>query len=135
MPRYTTREQEQVHVSIGDLRNQISVMGRSLQPDPNGGVDMVEVVTTVATLWAMVKTIDNNGRSMFDGTQVDRSGQLVGTHEFYTRYHPAVTQENWIDFRGERFDVLEITSFNEKNTFLKFLCKIRGANTLPTNEA
>ena len=43
MPRYTVREQEQVHVSIGDLRNQINVISMALTPSSTDSVDVTEI--------------------------------------------------------------------------------------------
>jgi len=124
MAKCKTIEKDVISVCIGDLNKKVVIKSRVLTPSSTGSVDYTEVFTTVATVWALVKT-SVKGNEVFDGTHlmVDKD---IFTHEVYIRYRSGITQENWIEYNSEHYNILDITNINEDNTFLKIRCIVRG---------
>ena len=116
---------------MGALNKPITLATRSITPPAPDGVDFGEQFRAVITCYAMVEEI--KGEQIFDGSN------LIGTatHNWYIRYIPNVTFENWINYSWDNFSqyfrILDVINFEEKNIFYKFKCTKRGDATLPVN--
>lgn len=128
-------DREIINICLADLNRKIIVKSRVLTPSGVGSVDYSETFATVTTLWALVKTLDMRGREEFDGTQLRSEARFSATHDMYVRYTANVTQENFIEYNNEYYDILEVTNLNEDSTFLHLKCSLRGLNTNNINLA
>ena len=113
-------------VCIGDLSKKIQIQVRSIQP-PLNGVDYGEVFSQTKNVWAMCKTV--SGEAIFDDSNIE---QTV-THEFYIRYIPNVTFENWILYNNKYYDIVGVENLNESDEYLLLRSRIRGNSNLGVN--
>jgi head-tail adaptor len=112
----------------GDLFERITIYTRAITPPPLDGVDFTETFVQQYIVWATIST--KNGEAVFDGTNTNAS-----ITNFIIRYIPGITFENWIDFRGDRYDILAVNNFEEKGLFYSIDTNKRGDNALPVNSA
>jgi SPP1 family predicted phage head-tail adaptor len=122
-------------ICIGDLNRKIIIKTRVLTPPSTNSTDYTEVFTTVATVWAMIKTSGLKGRSEFDGTQMSAMDRISNTHEMYIRYRSGITQEHFIEYNSEYYDILEVFNMDEANTVTHLKCKLRGPTANSINLA
>jgi hypothetical protein len=115
-------------VCIGGMRHKIEIHVRTLTP-PSTGVDFDEVLSEVKEVASMVET--TKGTEVFDGTN------LLGmaTHLFYIRALSGQTAEDWLEFNGEYYDILDVQNFSEDNRFQVLRCNLRGSTSDPVNLA
>ena len=91
--------------------------------------DYTESFTLLHKVWAMVET--PKGKVIFDDVGTEKRV----TNVFYTRYLSDVTSQNWIIFRGQRYDIERVTNFQENNLYLQIDTIIRGEATKAASEA
>lgn len=115
-------------VCIGDLSKKIEIETRDIQT-PTTGVDFDEQFNSFKTMYAMVETA-SKGEVIFDESNIE---QTV-THNFYVRYMPNLTFQNWIKYNGVYFNIQEVENLNEENRFLRIKASIRGTATLDVNK-
>lgn len=112
----------------GDLFERITIYTRAITPPSLDGIDFTETFVQQYVVWASIAT--KNGEAVFDGTNTNAS-----TTTFTIRYIPNITFENWIDFKGDRYDIITVNNFEEKGLFYSIECNKRGDNELPVNSA
>lgn len=106
-------------ICVGDLRRRISIQNRVLGA-PKTGVDIRHTFQELRKPWAAVRTV--NGKNIFAGVNLDR----VPTHIFYIRYYEGLTAEDWIVYKNERYDILEVENINERDEYYAVYCNNRG---------
>ena len=118
-------------VCIGSLNKKINIHTRELKPPTGTGVDYDEEFVVIENVWSMIETVA--GKVFFDGTNTDQSI----THNFYIRYIVGVTitAENWIEYNGNRFDIINVENLDEGNRFILMRTNQRGSDTLEVNKA
>lgn len=129
MVQCTAKERKSTRVCIGSLNQKIDLEVRVLTPKSDNDVDYDEIFTQFKTVWAMVETVA--GKTMFDKSNIER----VVTHNFYIRFIVNITFENWIKYKSQYFDILNVENFGERNSFYKLTTAIRGDDTKPVNWA
>jgi hypothetical protein len=124
---------KKTQVCAGSLNKLITLETRSITPPLSGTVDLGESFSTVINCYAMV--VQTRGEQIFNG--VDIVG--IATHDWYIRYIPNVTFENWIkyswDGKTQYFRILDVINYEEKGIFYQFKCEKRGDVELPANWA
>ena len=115
---------------LGDMRHRIEIRTRSITPPSVDGVDFGESFVTTNTVYAALDTV--TGEQLFDGTNVEISGI---THIFTIRSISGLTEEKWIDYKGNRYDIKSIETFDARGLFMKLRCVLRGDKTKPVNAA
>lgn len=103
-------------VCTGSLNKRIKIYTRALTPPVNpyeDAVDYTEEFTLVASLWAMLKV--NRGVTYFDGVNT----ASVTTSDFYIRYRTDITAENWIIYNNNRYDIIEVSDYDEMYLMLR----------------
>jgi SPP1 family predicted phage head-tail adaptor len=116
-----TVQRKDTHICVGSLNKKISIFERTLTASSDPDVlDYEEVFTEVSTPWAMLETI--KGEVIFDNVSIDR----IATHNFYIRYDASITQENWIVFNNNHYDILNVENLDENFRFLRLESVIRG---------
>jgi head-tail adaptor len=110
------------------MRHKIEISVRTLTA-PTSGVDFTEVLSNTKTVRAMVETV--NGKEVFDGTNLIG----VATHFFYIRALSGQTAENWVKFKDDYYDILDVMTFAEDDRFQVLRCNVRGSTNQPVNLA
>lgn len=98
----------------------ITLQNRDIQAPVFGTPDFDEEFSDIDTVQAIVKT--KSGKTFFDGVATER---LI-THEICIEYVAGVTAETWVEFKGRRIDVLQVTNCCEKDEVLILTCSERG---------
>jgi SPP1 family predicted phage head-tail adaptor len=115
-------------VCIGDLSEEITIKGRTIQASLPGAQKFTEAFAEGTTVWAAVET--NRGDQFFDGTSL----RTAATHIFYIRYLAGVTQESYIEFNEILYDILDVEDLDERGQFMKIPARKRGHKDVKVNE-
>ncbi len=118
------REQRKItKVCVGSMNRKIDLLTRNLTPpiDPfTGQFVSGERFTSIATPWAMVAT--PKGVTVFDGVATER----VVSHIFTIRFLDDITSQNWVTYKGRRYDILLVNDFEDNGLFLELSCALTG---------
>jgi len=112
---------------VGDLRERITLQNRDIQAP--GDINFTEKFSGPLVVSAAVKTLA--GITVFDSTNVER----IATHDFIIRFQSGITQEKWILWKSERYDILVVENLEGRNQWLKLRSAVRGTDTLVVNDA
>lgn len=112
---------------VGDMRDKIEIETRSIVAPVSGSVDFTESFVTTKTVWAMVET--KSGVEIFDGTNIIG----IASHFFYIRYIADITFQNWVKFKSQYFDILDVQNLEERDEFYLIRCSLRGDETKSIN--
>lgn len=113
---------------IGDLRETITLEDRNtVGPDD---VDFRESFTDPIMVKAGVKTL--MGVDVFDDS--NRGGQSA-SHDFIIRFRAGITQEKWIRWQNERYDILVVEDYDGQRKWLRLRSAFRGSVAKAVNEA
>ena len=122
-----TIDRKTIKVCIGGMRHKIKINVRTLTPPSDDGVDFSEVLSEVKEVWAQVDT--SRGTEVFDGTNLIG----VATHLFYIRALTGQTAEDWIEFKGNYYRILDVQNFQEDDRFQVLRCVLRGDTSKAVN--
>lgn len=114
-------------ICAGDLNKRITVEVRTIKPPIDGGTDYMEEFTEQKKMWAKMETV--KGAQIFDGTNI--VGQI--SHKFTIRWRKNITIQNWVEYQGQRYKIMDIENQNENDKFYVISCTVRGDNNLRTN--
>lgn len=114
---------------MGDLSKRITLHTRSIRPPDFGDTNFTEEFSNPVVVWAMILT--STGKTIFDGVSLD----VQVTHEVYIRHRDGVTEETWIEYKNDYYDVLRVENLEEDDEFLKISCKVRGDKDLGAAQA
>ena len=116
---------------IGDLRDQVRLLRRAIQPPLGSATDFEEAFTEVAKPWADIRT--TQGVAFFDGVSgVD----IPVTHVIYLRLRSDIDTETWVELpSGTRLRVLRAEDPEELGNWLKLTCTERGPDNLRSARA
>lgn len=110
----------------GDLRERITLEDRDIAAPAT--VDFGEDFTAPKITPAAVKTLI--GVDVFDS-----SGKgATATHDFFIRYQTGVTQEKWVKWKADRYDILVVEDLEERNEWLRLRSTFKGSITKVVNE-
>jgi len=111
-------------ICISDLKHHIGLYTRDIvAPNFLGGtnVDYTEKFTLISNVWSAIKVI--NGTNEFNSVSINKTNI---THFFYIRYKAGITQETWVDYRTNRYNIMKVENLNENNKYLKLYCILSG---------
>lgn len=130
MAKCVYKHRKDIIMCSSDFNKIISIQTRNIIAPTNfdDDVDYSEEFIAFHTFWAMVETV--TGESIFDGSNIKR----VITHRFYIRYIPGITFENWLDYSGKRYMIVDVENINEQNDYILLRCNTRGDASLSVNE-
>lgn len=111
----------------GDLRERITLQDRDIVEPFD--INFTEEFSNPNIVPAAVETL--TGVTVFDGTNTER----VATHDFIIRFRAGVTQENWILWQKERYDILVVEKIDGRNEWMKLRSTVRSDDTLEVNRA
>ena len=110
-----------------DLDRKVKIKTRSMvtsQLDTDMSVGF-----TSKTVWAAVKTA--KGNQTFFATNM----QDVVDHIIYIRWYDGVTSENWVEYKGDNYDIIDVENLDERDEWYALYCNVRGTTTKEVNDA
>ncbi len=119
-------------VCVGSMNRKIEIFSRALTPpiDPlTGKFVSTETFVLLVSPWSMVET--PKGVTVFDDLGQERVVNTV----FTIRFFADLTSENWIVYKGQRYDILMITDFQQNELFLQLSCALSGNEALEGGKA
>lgn len=123
---------KKTQICIGSMNRKIEIFARSLTPpiDPfTGEFVSTETFTLLANPWAMVET--PRGLTIFDDIGIERVVNTV----FSTRFIADITSEMWIEYAGNRYDILTVIDYQNNKLFSQFNCALTGDETKEASKA
>ena len=110
------------------MRDLIVLQDRAITP-VIGSPDFDETFTENSTVYALIET--KKGDTAFDGidTEVDV------THWFYIRFISGITSGTWINYQGDRYDILDVEDLDTRNEFMLLRATDRGTDTKRASQA
>ncbi len=118
---------------IGDFSNKITIFDRNIVTPTfttTENVDADESFTNGRIKYANIKPFKRNV-SLFDDVNTVQSL----THEMFIRYDETITSENWIEYRGSRYDIMSVENVDQGFEFLSLKCILRGLVTKEATKA
>lgn len=110
-----------------DLNKKIVLQDRSIStPDD---LDYGEDFDKLKTIWAGVKTLI--GVEIFD----ENNDVVNATHDFIIHFRVGVTAENWILYKNNRYDILKVENFEERNEWLRLRSRLTGSDSKASTQA
>lgn len=128
MPVCNAKRLKRRHICAGDLNDRIIIKSRNTVA-PQTTVDFSQNFKNDRTVWAGVET--TSGRNTFYVSNIDDSV----THVFYLRWFDGLTSENWIEFKNENYDILEVENWEERDEWAVCYCNVRGDKDEAVNHA
>jgi head-tail adaptor len=116
-------KRKKTKVCAGSLNRTIEIHSRAIATPTNilgAGVDYGESFTFLYKRRSMVAPI--KGQVIFDGVVTEK----IPTHNFFIRYTPGITAENWIVFDGGRYDIINVLNIDQNSNFLQLEARLRG---------
>lgn len=127
MPECKRIKRKSRKICLGDMREQIEINIRAIKAPVDGSVDFSEAFQKVETVWAMVET--KTGVEIFDGTNL----LGVATHFMYIRFLADIDFTNWVKFKSQYFDILDVQNLEERDEFYLLRCSLRGDDSKAIN--
>lgn len=116
-----------IKVCIGSMRHKIKINIRTLTPPADAGVNFGETLSGTKEVWSAVET--SRGVEVFGGTNLIG----VATHLFHIRALIGQTAEDWIEFKGNYYRILDVRNYQEDDRFQVLRCVLRGDTSKPVN--
>ena len=107
-------------ITIGDLNQRIKLQTRKLLTQFESGLEDIQAYVTIASPWACVET--RRGSDTFDNIEL---GDTY-THVFHIRYRDNLPATIWIEYKNQRYDIVDVENLDERNEFLKICAKLSG---------
>ena len=99
---------------------EIQIQTRSAPAVSFGNVDPDPEFVTKHTVQAIVKT--PRGKATFDDVGLDE----VVTHQFVLAWLDGITAQDWVFFKGKRYDIVNDMNCCERDTSITLFCRLRG---------
>lgn len=124
MPRRSVQFRPLKKLSIGDMRECISLENRAIASPDFDSVAFEEDYTQIIETWAKVET-NLQGR-VFAGVEIEDTP----SHRFTIRFRETVTTETRIRYKERFFRIIQINNFEERDEYLELLAREDGADNL-----
>lgn len=120
MQTSTSRRKRRI-VNIGDLNKRINLQTRAINSTFQTKINkQTAEFVTYANPWAKVET--TRGKTQFDGVEL----KIAYTHYITIRYRKNMDQTTWVEYEGNRYDIIDIEDLDDRHEFLLLRCKISG---------
>ena len=119
MAKCVKKQRTKTEICVGSMNRKIDIFARALTPPVNpltGEFLATETFTLLASVWAMQET--PRGLTIFDDVNTER----VVSHIFTIRFLPDLTAQNWITYKGNRYDILTAVNLETNDLFLQLNC-------------
>ncbi len=114
-------------ICSGDLNREIALHNRAITAPED--IEYSEEFSPLARIPAMI--ITRRGVTTFDKTGTER----VVHADIYIRYLTGVTDETWLEFERELYDILNYEDLDLDHKWLLLRCARRGPRTHQANWA
>ena len=114
-------------VCIGDLNIRVKIQTRTLESNNTATIELVENFTDVVEVWAAVNT--TRGSQLFDGSEISNPF----THNFYIRHRSDIDFEKWIEYKDEKYDIVDVENLDADDNFLLMKCIKKGTKDNAAN--
>jgi head-tail adaptor len=121
---------------LGDARHLILIRTRNITATTPTDIDFDESFTTTNSVYAYIETKD--GDKVFDGTNLDSRIDIIFRIRFIhgmIPYTSGLTEEKWIEYREDRYDIITVESYDERQQWMQLKCNLRGDKTKEVNKA
>lgn len=115
-----TKRIKSTKICGADLKKRVAIYTRSLLPS-NNSISQQYAFVLVKTVWGAIETV--TGEITFKGV----ASLEATTHYFYIRYREDITSENYIQYKGNWYNILKVENINEDNKYLKLYASIMGS--------
>lgn len=117
-------------VCLSDFKDRIKIQTSSIIP--NNAPNSLSSVgfTTIATVWAMVKT--NTVRDFIDGVNVE-----IGINtDFYIRYNSSIPLDKqlWIEFKNNLYKITNTDNIDKQDKIIRLRSVEKGDKTINANK-
>lgn len=132
MGEYSLKRRKLTKLSIGDMRDRITLHTREIQPVDYDSYDFEESYDAGTDIWASVSdfTLSNANRQLFNDVEMNAEGP---THTFGIRYRDWITSETMVRWRGETYDIIKVQDPEERHQYLLLYARLNGDTTKVAN--
>lgn len=117
-------------ICAGDFRDRIKIQTTSITPNnsPNGLSSAG--FTTVATVWAMIKT--NPAREFIDGVNIQNG---VNT-DFFVRYNSAIplNKQLWVEYNNVLYKITNTDNIDKMDSTIRLRSNEKGDKDINANK-
>lgn len=131
MSQYINLRRKHQKLNIGDMRSPITIKSARFRSTTNSADARVDF-NSVGQLdvWALINTAPV-GEAIFSNTNIARTV----THHVSVRYIPDLTQEAWVEYESDNYDILSVEYLDARKEFQMLRCALTGPVTIPANLA
>lgn len=115
-------------ISVGDMRECISLETRNQKAPSFGSASFREVYSPIAEVWAKVETV-YHGR-IFDGVALED----IPSHKFTIRYRDDITTEKRIRYKDVLYRIIKSDNFEMRDEYLEVYARIDGDDDKEANQ-
>lgn len=117
-------------VCIGDFNKRIKIQTTSITPNNSPNSLSNVGFTTIATIWAMIKT--NTAREFIDGVNIEAG---INT-DFYIRYNSSIPLDKqlWIEYDNNLYKITNTNNIDKDNKIVRLRSIEKGDKTINANK-
>ena len=133
MSRRRVSRRRLTKISIGDMRECISLETRTTLPPQFGQNTFTETYTVLDEVFAKVETLEDQlgERNDYDGVNITN----LATHKFTFRYLENVSKySTYIRYNGELYRIEGIADPEERHEYLIVRARLKGSDNLEANQ-
>jgi len=115
-------------ISVGDMRECISLEERTMTAPVFGSASFTERYVSIDEVWSKIETSFNN--RIFDGVALDE----VPSHKFTIRWRDDVTSETRIRYSDVLYRIVKTDNYEMRDEYLELYALIDGDDDKEANQ-
>ena len=117
-------------VCIGDFDKKIKILTTSITPNNSPNSLSSVGFTTIATIWAMIKT--NTIRQFIDGVNIENG---LNT-DFYIRYNSSIplNKQLWVEYDNNLYKITNTDNIDKDDKIIRLRSIEKGDKTINANK-
>lgn len=117
-------------VCAGEFKDRIKIQTTSIAPNNSPNALSSVGFTTVATMWALVKT--NPAREFIDGVNIENG---LNT-DFYIRYNSAIPLDKqlWVEYKDVLFKITNTNNIDKMDNIVRLRSTEKGDKNINANK-
>lgn len=117
-------------VCIGDFDKKIKILTTSITPNNSPNSLSSVGFTTIATIWAMIKT--NIIRQFIDGVNIENG---LNT-DFYIRYNSSIplNKQLWVEYNNNLYKITNTDNIDKDDKIIRLRSIEKGDKTINANK-
>ena len=129
MPNLIYKKIDYPMPELGDLKHRITIYDRTITAPIDDGGNYGLDFTKRIIVWASIDTM--KGDVIFDSVNMDRTI----SHTMMIRFLPFITQEHWIAYDSDYYDIVRIENIKMHDRYQYLYCNLRGNTAKAVNKA